>query len=91
MSALFKQSRKRSRQLAVKEFVNGRRQTHANSIWFPQYRVQIQLIFFFSAREYALGAGDRQFESGHPEFYFVALYTFTFPAQKMQLAHFGQV
>ena len=25
------------------------------------------LVIFFSAHEYALGAGDRQFESGHPE------------------------
>ena len=30
-------------------------------------------VIFFDAREYALGAGDRQFESGYPEFFFLAL------------------
>ena len=69
MSGLVTQLQKHGHLFTVTEFVTGKRQTRRKLLWFPHYRERILHVFFFSVREYALGAGDRQFESGHPEFF----------------------
>ena len=52
----------------VNECVNTGGQTRKNSTCLPGFHGQIPLTPTAKTTRYALGAGDRQFESGHPEF-----------------------
>ena len=73
MSDLVNHLQEHGSQSTVNEFVNGSGQIHRSLIQLPLHREHIQLIFTFKIVEYALGAGDRQFESGHPDFLSVKL------------------
>jgi hypothetical protein len=55
---------------AVNEFVNGRDDPRAESRWNSPNSGQIPPKNTNHRTEYALGARDRQFKSGHPDFYF---------------------
>jgi hypothetical protein len=69
MSNLVTHFQKHGSQSNVNEFVNNNRQTSENLACFPGNREQIPLNVAKKNAGYALGAGDRQFESGHPDSY----------------------
>ena len=73
MSDLVNRIQKYGHQSTVNEFVNSSGQICDDLIWVSQYQEQIPLIHAVKNIGYALGAGDRQFESGHPDFLSVKL------------------
>jgi hypothetical protein len=54
---------------SVNEFVNGRDDPKAESRWNTTDSGKILPKILYSRTEYALGARDRQFKSGHPDFF----------------------
>ena len=68
MSGLINYLQKHGYRLTVNEFVNWSGQTHTNSAFSPHNYEQIWPIFTANTVRYALGAGDREFESPHPDY-----------------------
>ena len=68
MSGLCHLLRKYRYLFAVTEIMNFRGFPRCNSLWLPLYREETSLKSHREAPFIALGAGNRQFESGHPEY-----------------------